>query len=169
VYGIPFDFFATGHYAIAEYDKPLRRYVLKKAVDAGKDQSYFLFLLTQEQLSQTLFPLGRYTKKQVRALAEKHNLPVSDKEESQDFVAETGFFFLSAAPEKDPCWTKTARSSEGIKELSLYHRAEKRAGNSGKIPLYITGIDRKTNSITVGRKGRLRKGTNRRRRKLRGD
>jgi len=56
--GISFDFFATGHYARLEYDRTLRRHVLKKAVDPDKDQSYFLFMLTPEQLSQTLFPLG---------------------------------------------------------------------------------------------------------------
>jgi tRNA-specific 2-thiouridylase len=63
--GIEFDYFATGHYA--RIKKTGGRYVLKKAADATKDQTYFLYALTPEQLSRTLFPLGAYTKQQVRA------------------------------------------------------------------------------------------------------
>ncbi|MBN2547325.1 MAG: tRNA 2-thiouridine(34) synthase MnmA, partial [Spirochaetes bacterium] len=64
--GINFDYFATGHYANVEYDKKLKRYILKKGIDEKKDQSYFLSMLSQEQLSKLLFPLGGYFKKDIR-------------------------------------------------------------------------------------------------------
>ena len=73
---------ATGHYArLAQKEG---RYQILKAKDAGKDQSYFLFNLTQQQLARAMFPLGEYTKAEVRHLAHKWNLPVADKPESQE-------------------------------------------------------------------------------------
>ncbi len=67
--GIPFDFVATGHYAQVEWNPALDRFLLKKAVDTAKDQSYFLFSLSQQQLGRALFPLGGYTKERVKAIA----------------------------------------------------------------------------------------------------
>ncbi len=72
---------ASGHYARIEYRKG--RYWLKRAPDPVKDQTYFLSYLTQEQLSRILFPVGEYTKKEVRQLAEKFNLPTKDRPDSQ--------------------------------------------------------------------------------------
>lgn len=77
-----FDYIATGHYARVE--KSGERFLLKKALDANKDQSYVLYGLTQQQLSKTVFPLGEYTKAQARELAEKLNLCVARKSDSQD-------------------------------------------------------------------------------------
>ena len=74
---------ATGHYANILYDKNLNRWMLKK-VNSNKDQSYFLYGLNQNQLSHALFPLAEFEKSKVRELAEKYNLPVAQKEESQD-------------------------------------------------------------------------------------
>lgn len=151
--GIPFDYFATGHYAIVEYDRSVKKHLLKKAVDTGKDQSYFLFLLTQKQLSQTLFPLGRHTKKQVRALAKKHNLPVSEKEESQDFIGGDRFFLFEGSTEEGPVLDKNGKvlgRHSGIVNYTIGQR--KGLGIAAKYPLYVTGIDKKTNSITVGEK-----------------
>jgi tRNA-specific 2-thiouridylase len=68
------DYIATGHYAKKEYNKTSKRYILKKGRDKKKDQSYFLFSLSQEQLKHTLFPLGNYTKEAVRKLAKKIDL-----------------------------------------------------------------------------------------------
>jgi len=76
------DFMATGHYAII--DKEGDRYRLRKGLDHAKDQSYFLFTLTQEQLAQTLFPLGQMSKDEVRRHAARFNLRVAEKTESQD-------------------------------------------------------------------------------------
>ena len=74
----------TGHYARIEYNEKTGRYELKKAVDAGKDQSYVLYAMTQEQLAHTAFPLGGLKKSQVRELAEKLSFVNAHKHDSQD-------------------------------------------------------------------------------------
>ncbi|MFH1380243.1 MAG: tRNA 2-thiouridine(34) synthase MnmA [bacterium] len=76
------DFLATGHYI--QCKKVGENYVLSRGRDTGKDQSYFLYNLTQKELKHLLFPVGKYTKQEVRALAKKHKLPNADKEESQE-------------------------------------------------------------------------------------
>lgn len=78
------DFIATGHYARVEFDEKSERYLLKKAVDPAKDQSYVLFAMTQEQLKRTLFPLGKLRKSEVRAIAEQRGLVNAKKPDSQD-------------------------------------------------------------------------------------
>lgn len=75
---------ATGHYARVEYDQTRGRWLLLRAVNRPKDQSYFLFELTQEQLSYALFPLGEMTKQEVREIAEAAGLPTAGKPESQE-------------------------------------------------------------------------------------
>src|SRR5271163_5183396 len=75
---------ATGHYAQVAYDEPSNRWLLKRPADKSKDQTYFLFGLTQEQLSRTLFPLGGMTKPEVRELARKHSLVIAEKPDSQE-------------------------------------------------------------------------------------
>jgi len=75
---------ATGHYARVRYNDSTGRYELLRASDWSKDQSYFLFNLTQQQLSRILFPLGGLTKRQVRDMAKRYNLPVFEKPESQE-------------------------------------------------------------------------------------
>lgn len=79
-----FDDVATGHYARIEYDPARGRYLLKKALDASKDQSYVLYMLTQEQLAHTHFPLGGKTKAETRAIAEQLGLCNAHKHDSQD-------------------------------------------------------------------------------------
>lgn len=78
------DYVVTGHYARIEYDEKTGRYLLKKAEDLSKDQSYVLYSLTQEQLSHTLFPLGSMTKAETRKIAEEQGFLNSDKPDSQD-------------------------------------------------------------------------------------
>ncbi len=78
------DFVVTGHYARIEYSENLGRYVLKKAVDDTKDQSYVLYSLTQYQLSHTLFPLGSMNKTEVRKIAEENGFINAKKHDSQD-------------------------------------------------------------------------------------
>ena len=75
---------ATGHYARLAYDGPSGRYQMRRGADDAKDQTYFLFGLTQEQLARTEFPLGGYTKPQVRDLARELGLPVAEKPDSQE-------------------------------------------------------------------------------------
>lgn len=79
-----FDCVVTGHYARVEYDEKSGRYLLKKAVDASKDQSYVLYSLTQEQLSKILFPLGEMTKDEAREVARNLGLINAEKHDSQD-------------------------------------------------------------------------------------
>src|SRR6266446_7043477 len=78
------DALATGHYARVEFDQAGGRWLLKRPADRSKDQTYFLFGLTQEQLSRTLFPLGEMTKPEVRELARKHGLALAEKPDSQE-------------------------------------------------------------------------------------
>jgi tRNA-uridine 2-sulfurtransferase len=75
---------ATGHYAQVAFDEQRSRWLLKRPVDRSKDQTYFLFGLTQEQLSRTLFPLGGMTKPEVRELARQRGLVIADKPDSQE-------------------------------------------------------------------------------------
>ncbi|MCC7044389.1 MAG: tRNA 2-thiouridine(34) synthase MnmA [Acidobacteria bacterium] len=75
---------ATGHYARVRFDEDRRQYRLMRGIDAAKDQSYFLFSLTQEQLSRAMFPVGHLTKPEVRAVAERLKLVVADKPDSHE-------------------------------------------------------------------------------------
>ena len=79
-----FDYVVTGHYARIEKDENSGRYLLKKAIDNTKDQSYVLYSLTQEQLKHTLFPLGEMEKNEVRALASRFGFVNAEKPDSQD-------------------------------------------------------------------------------------
>src|SRR5258708_15562294 len=75
---------ATGHYARVAFDETRGRWLLRRPADQSKDQTYFLFGLTQEQLSRTIFPLGDMTKPEVRALARQHGLALAEKPDSQE-------------------------------------------------------------------------------------
>ena len=81
---LEYDYIVTGHYARVEYDEEKNRYLLKKAVDDTKDQSYVLYMLTQEQLAHISLPLGGLRKKEVREIAEKHGFVNARKHDSQD-------------------------------------------------------------------------------------
>jgi tRNA-uridine 2-sulfurtransferase len=89
------DFIATGHYARNNYEFRIKNYELKKGTDLSKDQSYFLWTLTQEDLSHTLFPIGHLNKTDVRKIALKHKLPTAIKKDSQ------GVCFLGRVEMKD--------------------------------------------------------------------
>ena len=78
------DYVVTGHYARITYDEPSGRYLLQRAADPAKDQSYVLYMLSQEQLAHTLFPLGGLSKPQVREIAEKNGFVNAQKSDSQD-------------------------------------------------------------------------------------
>ena len=84
MYELEIDYVVTGHYARIEFDETLGRFVLKKALDDSKDQSYVLYSLTQEQLAHTLFPLGFMNKTEVRKVAEENNFINAKKHDSQD-------------------------------------------------------------------------------------
>ncbi len=148
--GLAFDCFATGHYARVEFDTARQRYLLKKGVDARKDQSYFLCLLTQEQLSRCLFPLGGYRKAEVREIARRLDLEVADKYESQDF-ADGGF--LPAVPASPPgpildSMGNIIGEHRGIAHYTIGQR--KGLGISTAEPVYVVDINPADNTITVG-------------------
>src|SRR5258705_5734990 len=101
--GFGADAVATGHYARVERDAVSGRYLLKRGVDPAKDQSYFLFLLTQEQLSRAVFPVGDQPQDAVRDYARARKLPVADKPDSQEicFIPDNDYatFVASNAPD----------------------------------------------------------------------
>ena len=107
--GLEFDFIASGHYVRIEYDSNRRRYLLKKGRDSSKDQSYFLTFLSQEQLSRLKFPLGDMTKVEVRQMAQRFNLPVSDKPDSQNFVSGDYSGIISAEAKPGPIIDKAGK------------------------------------------------------------
>lgn len=87
------DYVVTGHYARVEFDEASGRYLLKKGLDDNKDQSYVLYSLTQEQLAHTKFPLGGYTKPEIRKIAEENHFINARKKDSQDicFVVDNDY------------------------------------------------------------------------------
>ncbi|MDZ4245802.1 MAG: tRNA 2-thiouridine(34) synthase MnmA, partial [Dehalococcoidia bacterium] len=148
--GIEFDYFATGHYARVEYDELKQRYLLKKARDRDKDQSYFISSLSQEQLSRALFPVGDYTKGEVRKMADKFGLAVGAKAESQDFIA-GDYSALMGAMLPGPIMDDRGNilgEHRGIPFYTIGQR--KKLGISAGEPLYVTGIDQGENAVIVG-------------------
>lgn len=155
---IKFDFFATGHYSIVEYSYLKKIYELKKGCDTKKDQSYFLFLLTQKQLSQLIFPLGNYTKKDVNKIALKQGFPITEKKESQDFISNNRtLIFTENIKQGDIVDTKgnTIGEHKGIIYYTIGQR--KGIGVSASNPLYVIDIDAENNEIVVGEESSLYK------------
>ncbi|MBI2328234.1 MAG: tRNA 2-thiouridine(34) synthase MnmA [Chloroflexi bacterium] len=153
--GIEFDYFASGHYARVEYDESKDRYLLKKARDLSKDQSYFISSLSQAQLSRALFPLGDYTKEEVRKMAADFRLGVDHKPESQDFISGGYSLFVETASpgailDKEG---NILGEHRGIPSYTIGQR--KRLGISAREPLYVTAIDLEENAIIVGRREEL--------------
>ena len=155
---------ATGHYARVEYDAGVNRYRLLRGRDGHKDQSYFLWELTQEQLSRALFPLGEMSKAEVREVARRHNLAVSEKAESQEicFVPDgdyAGFIdrYLDAedAPARVPGVGEIVNtrgeiigSHAGIHRYTIGQR--RGIGIADRRPLYVLSVDAEENRLVVG-------------------
>lgn len=156
------DFLATGHYARLGKG---RRYSIAKARDPRKDQSYFLFSLTQEQLKRALFPLGTHTKKEVKEIAQRYGLPI--KEESQEicFVPENdyvGFLKRRRRMVNKPGAIKDISGKQvGIHEGICHFTIGQRRGlklSFGE-PRYVVEINPEENSIVLGRKEDLYQNT----------
>ena len=148
--GLDYDYFATGHYARVTYEEKSGRWLLLKARDASKDQSYFLSLLSQQQLGRSLFPLGELRKSEVRKIARDHNLPVSDKEESQDFYAGDYRDLLSKGqpgPIKDLSG-KILGQHNGIENYTVGQRRGLGIASGGR--LYVVRIEAETNTVYIG-------------------
>ncbi|MCR5271474.1 MAG: tRNA 2-thiouridine(34) synthase MnmA [Lachnospiraceae bacterium] len=151
------DYVATGHYA-GVVRLANGRYTVKKALHAGKDQTYMLYKLTQEQLKHTLMPLGNLTKDEVRSIAEKARLPVSKKPDSQEicFVPDGRYtdFLKENYPDEIPPEGyfvdesgKVLGKHKGISEYTVGQR--KGLGISASHPLYVTRIDAGDNRIVL--------------------
>ena len=151
--GIAFDRFATGHYAQVTFDPVSNRHLLKKAVDTKKDQTYFLYRLTQKQLAQALFPLGEYEKSSVRKIAEEAGLPVHDKGESQDFYSGDYTELLDVKEVEGNIINtegKILGRHSGTWNYTIGQR--KGLGISHSEPLYVIEINAERNEIVVGEK-----------------
>lgn len=153
-----YDYIATGHYAVIEYDEASGRYLLKRPKDRSKDQTYVLYSLTQEQLSHTLFPLGELEKLQVRAIAEQAGLVNSSKPDSQDicFVPDGKYaefikkFTGVSVSEGNFTSTdgKVLGQHKGIINYTIGQR--KGLGISLGKPAYVVKKDVETNTVTLG-------------------
>ena len=148
---------ATGHYARVDRDETSGRLRLKRGMDRGKDQSYFLFTLTQAQLAHALFPVGSLDKAAVREHARALDLSVADKRDSHEicFVAsgDHAGFLQEHGLERRPGVIRgvdgrTLGSHEGIHRFTVGQR--KGLGLSSPIPLYVVAIDAEDSAVTVG-------------------
>lgn len=170
--GIGAERVATGHYARVRFDAERGRWLLLRPADRAKDQTYFLFGLTQEQLSCTLFPLGEMQKPDVRVMAEEHDLRVAHKPDSQEICFIPGGdykAFLSAYLEEQgramPATAgamvnaagETVGSHTGIHGFTVGQRKgvqQNLHGHSAE-PFYVLSIDPAENRVTVGHEAEL--------------
>ena len=161
--GVGASHIATGHYARVERDPAGGRHLLRKGRDEAKDQSYFLFGLTQEQLAHTLFPLGDLRKSEVRRLAAEMGLPVADKSESQEicfvpngdyarfveaYVGERGARPGESKGEIVSTDGRVLAEHHGIHHYTVGQR--KGLGVAAGRPLYVISIEPERKRVTVG-------------------
>ena len=152
------DCVATGHYARIEQDAASGRWLLKRAADRSKDQTYFLYMLTQDQLAHTLFPLGGLHKTEVRQIAEAHGLVNARKHDSQDicFVPDGKYADFIERTVGNPSPVGPFLDQEGRvlgqhKGLIRYTKGQhKGLGLSTEEPLYVLEKDAQTNTIRLG-------------------
>jgi tRNA-specific 2-thiouridylase len=157
------DAVATGHYARVEFGDECGRWLLKRPADRSKDQTYFLFGLTQEQLSRTLFPLGGMTKPDVRELARKHGLALAEKRDSQEicfvpggdyknfldaYLAEQGESLPDTAGELVTTDGRVIGEHSGIHNFTVGQR--KGLGVATGSPLYVLQIRGDSRQVIVG-------------------
>jgi tRNA-uridine 2-sulfurtransferase len=153
-----FDSLATGHYARIERDEETSRFLLKKGIDEGKDQSYFLYRLTQDQMPGVIFPLGNRKKTGVRALARELGLPAAERPESQEicFVPDNDYrsFLKEHAPgslqpgEMVLADGTVLGAHEGIAFFTVGQR--RHLGVAAGERLYVIRIERDTNRVVLG-------------------
>lgn len=154
------DRIATGHYARIRYDEKSDRYQLLRAVDPKKDQSYFLYDLTQEMLAGTIFPLGEQTKEETRRIASQFNLKTADKPESQDLclIEAHGSMqkFLDGYINQKEGDIVDQQGNvlghhQGVHHYTIGQR--KGLGIAAAEPLYVIALDAVMNRVIVGNRG----------------
>lgn len=157
------EYIATGHYVRIVYDSAEEHFKLLRGLDRKKDQSYMLYMLRQDDLAATLFPLGKKTKEQVRELAADRGLPVADKAESQEicFIPDNDYrsFLQRLSPESlrpgdivSVGGEKLGRH-EGIAFYTVGQR--KGLGITAPEPLYVIRLNAIDNQVVVGRSEEL--------------
>jgi tRNA-uridine 2-sulfurtransferase len=155
---------ATGHYACVEFDEQRARWLLKRPTDLAKDQTYFLFGLTQEQLSRTIFPLGSMTKPEVRNLARQLGLALAEKPDSQEicfvpggdykrfldaYLAEQGESLPDTSGELVTSSGEVIGEHHGIHNFTVGQR--KGLGVATGSPLYVIQINGEKGQVMVGK------------------
>jgi len=155
--GIGADRVATGHYARVRYDEDSRRWLLLRGRDRNKDQSYFLFGLTQLQLSKTVFPLGELSKPEVREIARKAGLPTYNKPESQEICFVEGRSYADFVRKYAGIETprgdivnlaeQVVGTHDGIHNYTIGQR--KGLGAAGR-PQYVVKIEPGSNRVVIG-------------------
>jgi tRNA-uridine 2-sulfurtransferase len=151
------DKIATGHYARIDQDPITGRYRLRRAIDPKKDQSYFLYDLEQDLLAATLFPLGEQTKEETRQVAAQYHLHTADKPESQDLCLIEAHGSMQSFLDQ---YIQTREGNivdldgqvlgthQGVHHFTIGQR--KGLGIAAAKPLYVVGLDAKTNQVIVG-------------------
>ena len=154
---------ATGHYARNHYDPARGRWILSRPEDRAKDQTWFLFGLTQDQLAHTLFPLGHLTKPAVREIARDSHLALADKPDSQEICFIPGgdykkfianYLEEQGQPMPDTSGDLVTTSGQplgrhqGVHNFTIGQR--KGLGVSSPNPLYVLNIDKSSRQVTVG-------------------
>ncbi|GJM40505.1 MAG: tRNA-specific 2-thiouridylase MnmA [Ardenticatenaceae bacterium] len=155
------DYLATGHYAQVAHTPT--GYQLRKGLDPNKDQSYVLHVLNQEKLSKVLFPIGGYTKPEVRALAQKFGLPVASKSESQDlcFLGDGNYRrflqeYSQQASQPGPILTSDDEELGQHNGLPFYTIGQRKGlGISSNVPMFVLRKDVARNALIVGPKSEL--------------
>lgn len=149
--GLEFDKFATGHYAKIEFDNTTGRYILKRGANPKKDQSYFIYRLKQNQLANILFPLGDYTKEEIRKIAQNKALRVFDKPDSQDFYGGDYNELLEIQEKEGNIVDKKGKIlgiHKGIWNYTIGQR--KGIGIAAPNPLYVLELNKERNEVIVG-------------------
>ena len=152
------DYVVTGHYAIVVYDEDRKRYLLKKAVDPTKDQSYVLYMLNQQQLAHIRFPLGIMTKEHAREIAEEHGFINARKHDSQDicFVPDGDYAsfieqYTGQKNEPGDFVDKEGKVLGKHKGIIHYTIGQRRGlGIAAKSPLYVCDIRPEENQVVLG-------------------
>jgi tRNA-specific 2-thiouridylase len=151
-------FIATGHHARIEKDDGEGRYLLKKGVDRKKDQSYFLYIMSQAQVERTLFPIGHLTKEEVREIARELELPAAERPESQDicFIPDddyAGFLagYIPGSASHGPILDEEGNilgTHQGLMYYTVGQRRGLRIAAAG--PRYVIAIEPEENALVVG-------------------
>lgn len=149
--GLKFDKFATGHYArVVEEDG---RFKLLRAVDEAKDQSYFLYRLSQEQLKRHIFPLGSLTKVEARNIAREYNLTAAERPDSQDFYSGDTAELIGEGDRVGEIVDLDGKSlgkHTGFWKYTIGQRKGLGIGGAGE-PYYVVDLDAARNRVVVGR------------------